>query len=69
MITTSTVIIDTGIAPRRSAALGFAVARNYRWDASIPTGGSCVFRLWVFLISVYILRDSIRRPSGHSIKA
>jgi hypothetical protein len=27
-----------------------------------------VFPLWVFLLSVYILRDSIRRPSGHPAK-
>jgi len=27
-----------------------------------------VFQLWVFLISVYILRESIRQPSRHPIK-
>jgi hypothetical protein len=67
MITTSTVVIYTSIAPRWLAVLGFAVARNYPWEASIPTGASLVFPLWVFLISVYILRDSIRQPSRHPI--
>ena len=46
---------DSGIVPTALAAL----ARTLSED-SISTGASSVFPLWVFLISVYVPRDSIR---------
>ena len=54
---------DSGIVPTALAAL----ARTLSED-SISTGASSVFPLWVFLISVYVPRDSIRQPSRHPIK-
>jgi hypothetical protein len=65
MITTSTVAIYTAIAPRWLAALGFALALLLLFGSYYFSWSFLVFPLWVFLISVYILKDSIRRPSGH----
>ena len=62
MITTSTVIIYTGVAPRWLPWRG-----HYR-KFLFSTGASSVFTVWVFLISVYVPRDSIRQPSRHPIK-
>lgn len=65
MITTSTVAIYTGIAPRWLAVLGFALALLLLFGSYYFSWSFLVFPLWVFLLSVYILKDSIRRPSGH----
>ena len=68
MITTSTVAIYTGIAPRWLAVLGFALALLLLFGSYYFSWSFLVFPLWVFLLSVYILKDSIRRPSGHPAK-
>jgi hypothetical protein len=68
MITTSTVAIYTGIAPRWLAILGFALALILLFGSFYISWSFLVFPLWVFLLSAYILRDSIRRPSGHPAK-
>jgi hypothetical protein len=68
MITTSTVAIYTGIAPRWLAILGLALALFLLFGSFYISWSFLVFPLWVFLISVYILKDSIRPPSGHPAK-
>jgi hypothetical protein len=68
MITTSTVAIYTGIAPRWLALLGYALSLLLLFGSYYISWSFLVFPLWVFLLSVYILRDSIRPPSGHPAK-
>src|SRR6478736_789118 len=68
MITTSTVAIYTGIAPRWLAILGWALAICLLFGSFYLSWSFLVFPLWVFLLSVCILKDSIRRPSGHHAK-
>jgi hypothetical protein len=68
MITTSTVAIYTGIAPRWLALLGYALSLLLLFGSYYLSWSFLVFPLWVFLLSVYSLRDSIRRPSGHPAK-
>lgn len=60
MISTSTVVIHTGIAPRWIAFVGYALALvlligSYRIGWSFA-----VLPVWVFLISVHILMDNLR---------
>ena len=64
MITTSTVAIYTGIAPRWLAVFGFALALMLLLGSFYISWSFIVFPLWVFLISASILRDSIGRPSS-----
>ena len=68
MITTSTVAIYTGIAPRWLALLGYALSLLLLFGSYSFSWSFLVFPLWVFILSVYILRDSIRRPPGHPAK-
>jgi hypothetical protein len=63
MITTSTVAIYTGIAPRWLAVLGFGLALMLLFGSFYMSWSFLVFPLWVFLISASIMRDSIGRPS------
>ncbi len=63
MITTSTVTIYTGIAPRWLAFLGFALALILLFGSFYISWSFLVFPLWVFLLSGSILRDSLRRAS------
>ena len=62
MITTSTITIYTGIAPRWQAVLGFALALLLLVGSFYFTWSFLVFPLWVFLPNACILRDSISRP-------
>src|SRR6478609_7687460 len=62
MITTSTVAIYTGIAPRWLAILGFALALILLFGSFYISWSFLVFPVWVFLLSASILRDS-RRPT------
>jgi len=64
MITTSTVAIYTGIAPRWLAFLGFGLALILLFGSFYMSWSFLVFPLWVFLISASIMRDSIGRPSS-----
>ena len=64
MITTSTVAIYTGIAPRWLAILGFALALILLFGSFYISWSFLVFPLWVFLLSASILKDSIHRPSA-----
>jgi hypothetical protein len=68
MITTSTVAIYTGIAPRWLAILGFVLALILLFGSFYISWSFLVFPLWVFLLSACILNDSIRTPSGQPAK-
>ena len=69
MITTSTVAIYTGIAPRWLAVLGFALALLLLFGSYYFSWSFVVFPLWVFLISLCIWIDNIRRPSEIALKS
>jgi hypothetical protein len=60
MISTSTVVIRTGIAPRWIAFLGFLLALILLIGSFFISWSVAVFPSWVFLISVYILVDDLR---------
>ena len=59
MISTSTVVIRTGIAPRWIAFLGFALALMLLIGSFFISWSFAVLPFWVFLISVYILIDNL----------
>ena len=63
MISTSTVAIYTGFAPRWIALLGYALALILLLGSYYITWGFAVLPIWVFMISVYILTDALRQPS------
>ena len=60
MISTSTVVIYTGIAPRWTAILGYALALILLVGSYFSTWPIVVLPLWVLLLSVIILLDNIR---------
>ncbi len=59
MISTSTVVIRTGIAPRWIAFLGLLLALILLIGSFFISWSVAVFPFWVFLISVYILIDNL----------
>ena len=59
MISTSTVVIRTGIAPRWIAFLGFLLALMLLIGSFFISWSFAVLPFWVFLISVYILIDNL----------
>ena len=63
MISTSTVVIRTGIAPRWIAFLGLLLAVILLIGSFFISWSVAVFPSWVFLISVYILIDNLRGNS------
>jgi hypothetical protein len=60
MISTSTVTIYTGMAPRWMALLGFALALILLVGSYYIAWSVVVLPLWVLLISVHILIDNLR---------
>jgi hypothetical protein len=66
MISTSTVVIRTAIAPRWIAFLGFFLAAVLLIGSYFIGWGIVVFPCWVFLISIYILIDNL---GGNSLLA
>ncbi len=62
MISTSTVVIYTGIAPRWIAVLGYALALTLLLGSYFIGWSFFVLPLWVFLISVYILIANFSQP-------
>jgi hypothetical protein len=64
MVATSTVAIYTGIAPRWLAALGYALSVLILVGSYYTSWIFIVFPLWVFLSSIYIVIDDLRRPSA-----
>ena len=61
MISTSTVVIYTEIAPRWVAFLGFALALLLLFGSTYFSWIFVAFPFWVFLISVCLLIDKYRR--------
>jgi hypothetical protein len=68
MITTSTMAIYTGFAPRWLAFLGYALALLMLFGSYQVAWSFVVFPLWVFITSAYILIDNIGRPPGIAAK-
>jgi hypothetical protein len=64
MISTSTVTIYTGMAPRWMAILGYVLALILLLGSYYLTWCIAVMPLWVLLISVYILIDNFRAPGA-----
>jgi hypothetical protein len=62
MISTSTVAIYTGMAPRWIAILGYALALILLVGSYYIAWSFVVLPMWVLLISVFILIDNLRRP-------
>jgi hypothetical protein len=63
MISTSTVAIYTGLAPRWLAILGYVLSPLLLFGSYYFRWSFIIFPLWVFLLSVSILVDNLRRPS------
>jgi hypothetical protein len=63
MITTSTLSLRTGIAPRWMAYLGLALALFLLLSIGFFYWAPLVFPLWVLLISVHILLVNLRRQN------
>ena len=61
MITTSTIALYTAIAPRWLAILGYVLAVPLLFGSYFFDWSFAVFPLWVFLLSVSILADNLRR--------
>ena len=61
MITTSTIALYTGIAPRWLAIFGYALALVLLFGSYYVSWSILIFPLWVLLMSVCILADNFRR--------
>jgi hypothetical protein len=61
MVSTSTVITYTGIAPRWVAYLGFVLALLLLFGSSYLSWVFVAFPFWVFLISICLLSDAYRQ--------
>ncbi len=61
MFSTSTVVIQTGIAPRWLAYLGFLLALAVLLGSYYVGWSLAVLPVWVLLVSAYILMDNLRR--------
>jgi len=62
MVSTSTVVIYTGIAPRWLAIVGYVSALVLLIGSYYIGWSFVIMPAWVFLISVYILIDNLRSP-------
>jgi hypothetical protein len=65
MISTSTVVIRTEIAPRWIAILGFILACILLVGSYYMSWSIAVFPVWVFLLSVHILIYNLRGQQGN----
>ena len=64
MITTSTITLYTGIAPRWLAILGYILAVLLLFGSSFVNWSFAVFPVWIFLLSLSILADNwLRSPA------
>jgi hypothetical protein len=64
MISTSTVVIRTGIAPRWIAILGFSLASMLLVGSYYVSWSIVVLPVWVFLLSIHILIHNLRGQHG-----
>ena len=62
MVTTSTLVIYTAIAPRWIALIGYALALLLLVGSYHIGWSFAILPAWVLLISVHILADNLRRP-------
>jgi hypothetical protein len=62
MTCTCTISLRTGIFPRWMTFLGYALALILLLSFGKIAGILMVFPLWVFVISVHILIENLRRP-------
>jgi hypothetical protein len=60
MISTSTVVIYTGIVPRWMAYVGFLLALVVLVGSYYITWSFVILPAWVFLISIHVLLDNLR---------
>jgi hypothetical protein len=60
MITTSTLAIYTGFAPRWLAILGYILALLLLFGSYYLSWSFIVFPLWVFMMSIHILMIQVR---------
>jgi hypothetical protein len=65
MITTSTIALYTGIAPRWLAIFGYALALLLLFGSYYMSWSFLIFPLWVFLLSTCVLADNFRRRPRH----
>ncbi|WP_262265733.1 hypothetical protein [Microvirga yunnanensis] len=68
MISTSTVVIYTGIAPRWMAGIGYALAALVLLGSYYLSWSIMVLPVWVLLISGHILIDNLRRKDGSPLQ-
>jgi hypothetical protein len=61
MISSSTVVIYTGIAPRWIAYVGYVLALAILIGSYYIAWSFAVLPVWVFLISLYVLIDNLRQ--------
>ena len=66
MISTSTVTIRTGMAPRWIAILGLVLALILLFGSYYIPWSILVLPLWVLLLSAYILIDNFRKHTKHA---
>lgn len=62
MISTSTLLVYTAIAPRWIAFLGYALACVVLVGSYFISWSFAVLPVWVFSISLYVLIDNLRQP-------
>jgi hypothetical protein len=62
IITTSTLAIYTGFAPRWLAILGYTLALLLLFGSYYLSWSFIVFPLWVLVMSIHILMVQVRRP-------
>jgi hypothetical protein len=65
MITTSTIALYTGIAPRWLAIFGYPLALLLLFGSYYMSWSFLIFPLWVFLLSTCVLADNFRRRPRH----
>jgi hypothetical protein len=67
MISTSTVAIYTRFTPRWLAIAGYVLSLILLLGSYYLSWCFVVFPIWVFLVSLFILKENMRRPSEASI--
>ena len=66
MITTSTIAIYTGFAPRWIAILGYILSLLLLFGSYYLSWSFVAFPLWVLVMSIFIFFDDLRARSGRS---
>jgi hypothetical protein len=61
MLSTSTLVVYTKIAPRWIAVVGYALALVLLIGSYYVSWSFIVLPIWIFLVSAYILLDNLGR--------